>query len=111
MDTNFNHEQSLTLINEMINRARNNVQKGWTYPMIFWGYLTAVLAVINCVLLNALNNPNQSFWVWWMMPPAGLISYFIERRVHRETLVKTHIDKIAAKVWYGFLISFVVFIY
>jgi hypothetical protein len=109
MDTNFNHEQSLTLINEMILRARNNVKKGGTYSMIFWGYCTAALAIINCVLLNTLNNPEQSFWVWFFMLPACAVSYFIERKVYRETLVKTHIDMIGGMVWAGFLISFAVF--
>jgi MFS family permease len=109
MDENLTHEQSLALINEMIHRARNNVKKGGTYSMIFWGYLTAALAIINFVLLHTLNEPTHSFWIWWFMLPAGAVSYFIERRVKRETLVKTHIDKIGVMVWMGFLISFAVF--
>ena len=109
MDTNFNHEQSLTLINEMIHRARNNVKKGGTYSMIFWGYCTAVLSIANCVLLHTLNNTERSFQVWFFMLPACAVSYFIERKVYRKTLIKTHIDKIGGMVWVGFLISFAVF--
>ena len=109
MDTNFNHEQSLTLINEMIARARNNVRMNGAYSLIFWGYLTAVIAVANCVLLHTLNHPQQSFWIWSLMLPACAVSYMIERRIDRKTLVKTHIDKIGGMVWVGFLISFVVF--
>jgi MFS family permease len=109
MDTNFNHEQSLSLINEMINRARNNVKQEGTYSLMYWGYMTALLAIINYVLLQTLNDPNQSFWIWVLMLPAGLGSYFIERRADKRKLVKTHLDKIASIVWFGFLISFGIF--
>ena len=109
MDTNFNHEQSLALINEMINRARNNVKHEGAYSLIFWGYVTAALAIINSVLLNTLNQPQQSNWVWSLMIPAFVVSFFMQRRIDRKRLVKTHIDKIAGNVWGGFLISYVVF--
>jgi len=109
MESNFNHEQSLSLINEMINRARNNVKQGGVYSLIYWGYVTAALAVINSVLLNTLSNPSQSFWIWGLMLPAGVVSYFIERYMNRKTLVKTHIDAIGSMVWLGFFSSFVVF--
>ena len=109
MDKNFNHEESLSLINEMISRAQYNVKMGWPHSMIYWGYVTAALAITNTVLLHTLSNPNQSFWIWCLMLPAGLGSYFIERQTRKKTLVKTHIDKIGSMVWYGFLISFVVF--
>ena len=110
MDTNFNHEQSLTLINEMILRAQNNVRKGKTYSIIFWGYVVAAAAVTNCVLLHALQDPNRSFLVWLLMIPASLASYFIERRDCRGNLVKTHIDKIGGSIWSGYTISTFVFL-
>jgi MFS family permease len=109
MDTSFNHEQSLTLINEMITRAQNNVKQQGATGLIYWGYLTAAVAIINCVLLHTMNEPNQSYWIWWIMLPAGVVSYFIERRADKKKLVKTHIDKIAGMIWAGFLISFGVF--
>jgi MFS family permease len=109
MEENLNHEQSLSLINEMINRARNNVKMEGAYSLIYWGYLTASLAITNCVLMHTMEDPKLSFWIWWLMLPAGLVSYFIERRTKRKTLVKTHIKKKEKMVWMGFLISFMVF--
>jgi hypothetical protein len=109
MEKIFNHEESLSLINEMISQARNNVKMEGTSSLIFWGYLTATLAIINCVLLNTLSKPEQSFWIWGFMLPAAFVSFLMERRMDKKRLVKTHIDKIAATVWFGFLISFVVF--
>jgi len=109
METNFSHEQSLSLINEMINRARNNVKQEGALSFIFWGYATAALAIMHSVLMNTLNDPRQSAGIWFLMIPAGIISYFMERRIDRKKLIKTHIDKIAGTVWGAFLISFAVF--
>ncbi len=110
METNFNHEQTLSLISEMINRARNNVQKERTYSVIFWGYVVAAVAIANFILLYTLHNPNQSFWVWLLMIPAFVVSYLINRKIDRTALVKTHIDKIGHIVWNGFAISVAVFL-
>ena len=110
MKTNFNHEESLALINEMICRARNNVQTERMYSVLFWGYTVAFLALTNFVLIHVLNNPNQSFLVWLVILPAWLVSYFIDRKIDRTALIKTHIDKIGDVVWKGFGIGTMVFL-
>ena len=110
MDKIFNHEESLSLINEMISRARNNFQKEKMYSMIYWGYITAAIAILNYALLQFLNHPNQSFWVWLLMFPAGIVSHFIDRYVNRTVLVKTHIDRMGNGVWKGFMVGVVVFL-
>ena len=110
MEENFNHEQSLTLINEMIVRAQNNVNKGKAYSFMILGYVLAVCAVAIYVLLHTLSNPNQSFWVWLVVLPAMVAMHFIERRVNGAKLVKTHIEKIGGMVWAGFGISCFVFL-
>ena len=110
MDTNFNHEQSLALINEMISQARNNLQKERTYSLIFWGSVVALISLINCLLINILTTPEQSFLIWLLIFPAWGVSYFIDRSIDRSALVKTHIDKIGDMVWKGFGIGVLVFV-
>jgi len=110
METNFNHEQSLALINEMISRARNNVQKERKHSMIFWGYTVALIALSNFALIHLLSNPHSSFLVWLCILPAWVVSYFIDRRIDRTAMVKTHIDKIGDMVWKGFGIAVLVLV-
>jgi hypothetical protein len=110
METKFNHEQSLALIGEMIIMARSNVQKERTYPWVYWGCVVAMVAMANFVLMHTLDNPNVSFAVWLLMVPSAAVSYFIDRRIDRSSLVKTHIDKIGSAVWNGFGIGIVVFL-
>jgi len=110
MDKNFNHEESLSLINEMISRARNNFQKEKLYSMMYWGYLVACTAIANFVLLQVLSNPNHSFLVWLIVIPGWVVSYLIDRNVNRAILVKTHIDNIGNVLWKGLGIGILVFI-
>ena len=110
METNLSHEQSLPLISEMINRAQNNFQKESMNPMIYWGYMIAATAIANCIMMHVLKNPHLSFLVWLVMIPCAVGSYFINRRINRTALVKTHIDKIGDMLWKSFGIGVMIFI-
>ena len=110
MEEKFNYEESLSLINEMITRAQNNVKKEKAYAIIFLGYVATAAAVATYVLLHTQHNPRLCFWVWSVMIPAAVVSRFIERRLNGEKLIKTHIDKIGGAVWTGYMISVAVFL-
>jgi hypothetical protein len=110
MENNFNHEESLSLINEMIHRAQNNYQKKAMHSMIFWGYAVAATAIINCMLMHTLSNPNLSFLVWLVVIPCWVVTFFIDHHVAQITLVKTHFDQITHWVWRGFGIGTFLFV-
>jgi MFS family permease len=114
METKFTEQESLAVINEMINRVRHNVQKGSGMFMIYWGIMVAVAALLNIVLvfiLTSLSIPaNYSFHIWWIMLPAWIVSFILERKVNRKAIVKTHIDNIISSVWQAFGISILIFL-
>ncbi|GAB6009620.1 hypothetical protein FACS1894179_06300 [Bacteroidia bacterium] len=105
MEKNFTEQDSLRLINEMINQARNNFQKGSTNSGIFCGYVVAATAFANFILIRTMEDPNRSFWIWLTMIPMMIISGIISRKHQRESTVRTHIDKIASSIWNAFAIS------
>ena len=110
METKLTEQESLSIINEMITQARNNVQKGSANSLIYNGYAVAFTAILNFILLNVLpkSELNWSFSVWWLMVPSGFISRYVQSRVDRSAIVKTHIDGIVSTLWKGFGISVVV---
>jgi hypothetical protein len=112
METKFTEQESLAIIDEMINRARNNIQKGNANNMIFNGYAVGIVALLNFLLLHILpvDERNYSFWVWMLMVPAGIINHFIDRKQDRSAVVKTQIDDIIRWMWKGFSISVVILI-
>ncbi|MDR2058348.1 MAG: hypothetical protein LBP83_08755 [Dysgonamonadaceae bacterium] len=114
METKFTEQQSLKVISEMINRARNNVQKGAGIFMIFWGWMVAIAALLNVVLIYILwrisVSPSYSFHIWWIMLPAWIVSFILKRKIDRSAIVKTHIDNVISSVWMAFGISNVIFL-
>ena len=107
---NFTQQESMAVINEMIAQARNNVQKGSANGLIYNGYAVAFTAILNFILLNVLpeSELNWSFSVWWLMVPSYLIWRYVQSRVDRSAIVKTHIDSIISTLWRGFTISVLV---
>ena len=110
MDTKFNEKESLALISEMIEQARGNIQKGSGNVMIFWGFYIAFIALLNVILLLVLPNPNHSFWVWILSFFGWVIDRFLDKKVDKNTIVKTHIDRIITATWKAMGISIVLFL-
>ncbi|MDR3350039.1 MAG: hypothetical protein LBN98_00115 [Prevotellaceae bacterium] len=114
MDTKFTEQESLAVISEMIDRARNNVQKGAGTFMIFWGATVAAIALLNvalvCILWGMSVSANYSFHVWWLMLPAWAVSFILKHKTDRTAIVKTHIDKVISSVWKAFGISNAIFL-
>jgi uncharacterized membrane protein len=109
MDTKLTEQQSLALINEMINRARHNVRKGAASSIILNGYAVAGIAIVNFLLLRLLPAEalNYSFFIWCLMIPVGVLDRYVDRRVDKQSLVKTEIDYIISSAWRGFVVSIV----
>ncbi|MDR0348071.1 MAG: hypothetical protein LBH90_01085 [Tannerella sp.] len=112
MKSKFTEQESIEIITDMINRARNNVRKGKANSMIFNGYVAAVIAIANFVLLQVLPKEYSfySFYIWCLMFPVVIIDRFIERKADRGSIVKTEIDRIISSAWKGFTISIFAFI-
>jgi hypothetical protein len=108
MESKFTEQESMEIITEMINRARNNLNRS-VNVMIFWGYLVAATAIANFILLQAQGIGYNAYFVWLLMMPGAVVSYFISRRIDRRSVVRTHIDKIISSTWAGFGISVLVF--
>ncbi|MDR1340789.1 MAG: hypothetical protein LBK58_12160 [Prevotellaceae bacterium] len=110
MDKKFTEQESLAVIGEMIDRARNNVQKGSANSLIYYGYAVALVAMLNYILLQALDDKNMSFAVWYLMIPLAIAGHFLKRKLDRSAIVKTHIDGIIACIWKGFSVSIIALI-
>lgn len=110
----FTEQESLAVISEMISRARNNVQKGAGTHMIFWGYMVAVTALLNIALVYILASMSiqvqYSFNVWWIMAPAWIVSFVLEKKIDRSAIVKSHIDSFISATWNAFEISVIIFL-
>ncbi len=100
MENNFSAENSLRLITETIERSRRTMAKNSGKPMILWGTLVAVTAVIIYFLWAKTGNPIWNL-LWFAMSAIGGICTYVMGR-DREKVPATEINRILGKVWMWF---------
>jgi hypothetical protein len=107
MENQISEKESLELIGKMINSARNNLQKGTGNIFLLWGYLTALISLVNLLFLILLppEIDYYSYYCWFAMSVGGVIHIFMIRKIQEQGTVRTYIDQILSYVWIAFSIS------
>ena len=95
------------MITQIIQQAQNNFRKGAGNIAIFWGCLVTFEAFL-CFAINLLLPDIQSVWVWLLGIPGLFVSYLMSKKIKREAIVKTHIDRIVSSIWTAFIVAIVV---
>jgi hypothetical protein len=92
-------EESLRIIHEMINAAKNNV-KADGFIFLLWGYLVFIAGISQFIL--AQMNVAHSDAVWLLMPLGGIITaiYYLRKRKREKT--RTHVSEFIKHIWIGF---------
>ena len=63
-------QESLNLINEMMNNSRRCILKNNAKYFVFWGLLLAVFSLVIYELWHATGKPSWNF-LWFVMPVIG----------------------------------------
>ena len=73
-ENDFSPQQSLQLIESMINRAKDKfAEDGSMY--LLWGWLVFVCSLVQFILLHVINYP-QHYIVWLATIPVFIYQYF-----------------------------------
>jgi hypothetical protein len=100
---NFNPEQSLNVINSMINTAKNKLADDG-FLFIFWGWLVIIAALIHYVTIKL--NIDYGYYAWaTLLPLGGIFSAIYGARQSKKEKVKTYIDSYLSYLWIAFGIS------
>ena len=101
----LNSEKNLALISEMIATTRNNISEDG-FHFLLWGVLIVLCCIIQFVMIEYLELPNESNYVWLLMPFIGApISMWYGAKKRKEQRVKTFVDEFYKYIWVGFAIS------
>ena len=100
MENNFSAENSLRLIAETIERSRRTIAKNSGKPLILWGSLVALTAVIIYVLWALTGSPAWNF-LWFAMSAIGAVCMHGMTR-KREKVPDTEISRMLGKIWMWF---------
>ena len=100
MENNFSAESSLRLISETIERSRRTITKNSGKPLILWGVLVALTALIIYILWSLTGSPAWNF-LWFAMSAIGAL--IMHRNTNKgEKVPDTEISRMLGKIWMWF---------
>lgn len=106
----FDEQQSLKLIEQMIENAKAEVRDdGFHY--LLWGWLVLASSLIHFALLNFTDI--WYFWLPWpvLMPMGGIIGWIYGWKRQQEARVQTYFDRVMRYLWGGFVIALLIFLF
>ena len=89
--------ESLLLITEMIARAKKETAGDGGFQMLLWGWVIA-LCNFGHFTLEKLGYEHP-YYVWTLVVPAALISFWKGFQIARAARVKSHISEVINQVW------------
>src|ERR1700733_10302945 len=103
-DDNITQEESLAIINSMINKARNQFsENGFVY--LLWGWVILFCSTAQFIL-QRMDIP-KFYLVWLLTWLAVAVQIFYYSKKGKKKTVRTYTDDIAAYVWLAFVIMLV----
>jgi hypothetical protein len=106
MEGNFSPQESLQLIQSMINKTKGNMGKNRFY-FLFWGWYVFV-AILAQFILKVVLRYEHHYLVWWGVLPAVIITIVYSSKQNKLRGVRTYIDESMNSLWTGIGISFFV---
>jgi len=101
-ENDFSPQQSLALIESMINRAKDKfAEDGSMY--LFWGWLVFTCSLFQFILLHILEYPKH-YLVWLATLPAFVYQFFYIRKKRKQQTVTTYTDYIIGYIWLTFCV-------
>jgi uncharacterized membrane protein len=101
-EENFSPEQSLQVIQSMIEKAKNQFsENGHLY--LLWGWVVFVCSVAQFVLLKIVHY-EKHYYVWMLCWLAVVYQIFYLRKQHRQQKVRNYADTMAGFIWISFFI-------
>ena len=97
---NLTTESSLKIIAETMERSRMTIAKNLGKPLILWGCLVAVTAVVIYFLWSRTGNPGWNL-LWFFMSVIGFICTLLMDR-NKEKAPETEVSRIIGKTWMWF---------
>jgi uncharacterized membrane protein len=108
-DENFSAEQSLQVIQSMIEKAKNQFsENGHLY--LLWGWVVFICSVAQFVLLKIVHF--EKHYIVWMACWLAVIYQFVYlRKKNKRVKVRTYADNIIGYVWITFFILMVLIVF
>jgi multisubunit Na+/H+ antiporter MnhF subunit len=98
---NFSEQNSLQLIESMINKAKNKFSENGTLYLL-WGY-TVLLCSIAQFVLQEVFKQGEAQYVWMLTWLVVIYQVFFLIKKKKKIKVRTYTDEIIGFVWLAFV--------
>lgn len=93
----MSNNESLALITEMINRAKQETVGDGGFQMRLWGWVIAICNFGHFTLEKiGFDHP---YYVWILVAPAAMVSFWKGFQLAKNARVKSHISEVINQVW------------
>jgi hypothetical protein len=99
IDEKFTPQESLRLIQSMIDKTRQNISDKSIYYLV-WGWLTFIACTGQFVLKHILNY-EKHYLVWWLVVPGVVFSIWYGTRQGKIQKTKSYVDESIKYLWIG----------
>lgn len=106
MEERFSPQESLVLIQAMINKTKVDLGENRIY-FLFWGWLS-FLAILGQFFLKVVVQYKHHYLVWLIVIPAVIITVLYSVKRNKRKSTRTYIGESMSYLWSGISISFVV---
>lgn len=103
MDTKFTEQESLKVIQEMIENTKAKFRDNGFF-FLLWGWLVLIASATNFILMNL---EYEYAWLPWpvTMFGGGIVSGIAGYRLGKKATVKTFFDTAIVSLWFAFTIT------
>ncbi len=103
MENQMSEQESLRIIQEMINKSKANLGEG-SYFYLLWGWLVLIASLTHFILYS-ISYP-YPFIMWPVAMIAGAVFSIIKsRKLSKQSKSKTYIETAVIHLWIGFSVS------
>ena len=93
----FSPEQSLRLIQRMIDKTRQTVYKNSRY-FLLWGWCSFAASIGQFVLKSVFHSPWHPI-VWWIVVPCLVITWYWTWKNGKNRRAKTYVNEMMGYLW------------
>ncbi|HVX24911.1 MAG TPA: hypothetical protein VHB70_01115 [Parafilimonas sp.] len=104
-ENDFSPQQSLQLIESMINRAKDKFAEDGSMYLI-WGWLVFICSLLQFTLMHFFQYPYH-YIVWLATIPVFIYQSFYSAKKTKQQNVVTYTDRIVGFVWITFSVEII----
>ncbi|SHO61867.1 hypothetical protein [Algoriphagus zhangzhouensis] len=97
MEKSLTSEESLSIITEMISKAKKDTAGDGGFQLLLWGWVIAICNLGHYAL--GILGYEKPYMIWWLVVPAVFVSFWHGFKNSKKERIKSHISQVVNQLW------------